>query len=884
MSISVAKLRVWLLVGAGLLVGVIAAFVGVAHYKAHKFIKDLPGKLGIDIQQDSTGFTASQSKGSKTIYTIHAAKAQKRKDGKLALHDVGIVLYGSGQGAEQRVDRIYGNEFEYDQSQGVVRAIGEVHIDLQAPAPVDANARVEYAKGHGAHTGGAEDEHLIHVITSELVFLQKLGTAATSQDLEFEYNGIKGRAHGADYSTDSGDLVLEQAVKVSGVKDGQPVVLTADRAELEREKNQLSLAHAVYTITGGKPRTQAGTNVAGTRVVKAAQVTAFLRPDGTVERALGEGGVSLVDDDGTTVTAARGEVHLNGANQPQTASLAGGVHYVADDPLRQARADAEESHAEWDKNGLLKHAVLTGAVHLHERRLNEAGTGAGTGDGVSERDLVSKALDLVVASEKNRRSQLQQAQAAGSARLTVVSAGGGGKASSSKGGVGGGKRTSVLSGDLLTVLFRPGDLAAGGVGAGSSSRVETRVKTVVGDGHTVLRRVNEDGAEATSSGDKLEVAFRDVPAAVSAGTAAKKPGEQGTEEIASAVQQGHVSMMNRPAVKAGSADVAIEQHATAQRATYDGDADELTLTGAVQLNDADSMLWADKVVMEHVTGDGTAEGSVRATYLQAKDSSGSGTPAEPVHVLAARGEFKHEARRAVFYGAGDGAVRKPARLWEGVSQVVAPVIEFERPERRFLAHGDVRSAGMVVHAVFVSGAMTSADKTAKGDSKQTPVRVASRDLIYDDVARRADFSGGVLVEDVSGTLRAQQAAVFLKPADAAKGSAATTEPAKASAKTTVAGQGAFMGGSVERMVASGGIEIVQPGRRVTGEQLVYTAVDGMSVITGRSGVPPKMTDVAQGVITGASLRFHAGDNSVVVSNGPDGVAGQRVRTDTRVKQ
>ena len=527
MSISVAKLRGWLLVGAGLLVAVIAAFVGVAHHKAHKFIKDLPGKLGIDIQQDSTGFTASQSKGSKTIYTIHAAKAQKRKDGKLALHDVGIVLYGSGQGAEQRVDRIYGNEFEYDQSQGVVRAIGVVHIDLQAPAPADANARVEYAKGHGAHTGGPEDEHLIHVITSELVFLQKLGTAATSQDLEFEYNGIKGRAHGADYSTDSGDLVLEQAVKVSGVKDGQPVVLTADRAELEREKNQLLLARAVYTITGSKAGTDAGSHVASTRVAKASQVTAFLRPDGTVERALGEGGVSLVDDDGTTVTAARGEVHLkSGLNQPQTATLAGGVHYAADDPLRQARGEAEESHAEWDKNGLLKHAVMTGAVQLHERRLSEAGTSSG--DGVSERDLVSKTLDLVVMTGKNRRSQLQQAQASGNARLAVVSVGGGvGKASSGKGGVVGGKRTSVLSGDLLTVWFRPGDLPEGGVGAGSRSRVETRVKTVVGDGHTVLRRVSEDGAEATSSGDKLEVEFKDVPAVAS--TAAKKPDEQGAD-------------------------------------------------------------------------------------------------------------------------------------------------------------------------------------------------------------------------------------------------------------------------------------------------------------------------------------------------------------------
>src|ERR1700729_2521224 len=153
MGISVARLRVWLLAGAGLLVVVIGAFLGAAHYRAARFIKDLPRKLGGNIQQETTGFTYSQSDGpnGKTIYTIHAAKAVQRTDGKVNLHDVGIVLYGRGQGSEKRADRIYGNEFEYDQNAGVIRAVGEVHIDLQAPAPTDAN-KVEYAKGHDEHS------------------------------------------------------------------------------------------------------------------------------------------------------------------------------------------------------------------------------------------------------------------------------------------------------------------------------------------------------------------------------------------------------------------------------------------------------------------------------------------------------------------------------------------------------------------------------------------------------------------------------------------------------------------------------------------------------------------------------------------------------------
>ena len=89
MSVSVERLRVWLLAGAGLLLMVIAAFLGYAHYRAHRFLRDLPKKLGVDVRRETNGFTYSQSLQGKTIYTIHAAKAVERSDGKVALHDVG---------------------------------------------------------------------------------------------------------------------------------------------------------------------------------------------------------------------------------------------------------------------------------------------------------------------------------------------------------------------------------------------------------------------------------------------------------------------------------------------------------------------------------------------------------------------------------------------------------------------------------------------------------------------------------------------------------------------------------------------------------------------------------------------------------------------------
>ena len=44
------------------------------------------------------------------------------------------------------------------------------------------------------------------------------------------------------------------------------------------------------------------------------------------------------------------------------------------------------------------------------------------------------------------------------------------------------------------------------------------------------------------------------------------------------------------------------------------------LTGDVQVSDGTSVLWADRVVMEQETGDAAADGSVKASYLQPKDS------------------------------------------------------------------------------------------------------------------------------------------------------------------------------------------------------------------------------------------------------------------------
>ena len=827
-SVSIERLRVWLLVGAALLVVVIASFLGYAHYRAHRFLTDLPGKLGIDITRETNAFTYSQSVGGRTVYTIHAAKAVQHKDGKYTLHDVGIVVYGK---KSDRADRIYGNEFEYDQKEQVARAMGEVHLDLQAPAPADAQGKRDYAAGRDStEADRTKDARMIHVKTSGLVFMQKLGVAATDQEIEFEFNGMTGHAVGADYDSDIGVVVLHSAVKVVGLQRGQPVTLTATRAELDRPNRQVVLTQAKYVVVGGA-RAEAGQTVAAQRMV------VHLREDGSAERMEAEGAVMLTDGDGGRVVAPRGNILLNAESRPRSAVMSGGVRYVAEGPLRQAQGEAEEGKAAFDQAGRIQHVVLTGAVKLHER---VRPPGAANGPW-SERDLGAGAVELALVSDGAGKAQLQDAKANGDARLKVMSPAG------KPGHVV--MTSSDLGGDVLTAHFVP----VNGV---------QRLAVVNGAGHTLLRRVSAAGVVNTSSGDGLEVRFR------------SQAGHAGhpADEISSAVQEGNVVMTQTPVKKVGDANSAEEEKATAARAAYDGATQRLTLTGNVQVADAGSVLWADRVAMEQQTGDAEADGAVKASYKL------SGKGSEPVHVLAVRAVLKHDAGQAIFYGA-EG---RPARLWQGSSQVEAPVLQFEQKEKRLVAHGNGQGNAMAVHTVLVNGAAKAgSEKTRTG--KTEVVRVVSRELTYSDAARQAEFTGGVQVESADGSMRGQQAVVYLQSpqkAGAINGQKANSGVAQA------AGQSGFMGGSVERVVATGDIEIQQPGRRAMGERVVYTASDGIFVMTGTAAAPPKIVDDTRGTITGTSLRFHAGDESVTISNGvSNGVASkQRVRTETRVKK
>src|SRR6266852_4910816 len=130
MPLSVSRLRRWFAVAAILVCIVVAGAYFYARHRVQNALKQVPGKLGIEIQQSLQGFTISKSEQGRTLFKLQASRAvQFKQGGRVELHDVMITLYGRDA---SRFDQIYGADFEYDPRSGDVVGKGEVQIDLEA--------------------------------------------------------------------------------------------------------------------------------------------------------------------------------------------------------------------------------------------------------------------------------------------------------------------------------------------------------------------------------------------------------------------------------------------------------------------------------------------------------------------------------------------------------------------------------------------------------------------------------------------------------------------------------------------------------------------------------------------------------------------------------
>ena len=105
MPLNICSLRRWFAIGApprGAGVGGVLLFY--ARCRVTKALKEVPGKIGLEIQQSAQGLLSRSQSKDITLFKIQTGKAiQYWQGGRAELLDVTITLYG---GDSSRYDQI----------------------------------------------------------------------------------------------------------------------------------------------------------------------------------------------------------------------------------------------------------------------------------------------------------------------------------------------------------------------------------------------------------------------------------------------------------------------------------------------------------------------------------------------------------------------------------------------------------------------------------------------------------------------------------------------------------------------------------------------------------------------------------------------------------
>ncbi len=842
---TIERLRLAIVaLAAALLFAIVGSFF-YGRWRLRHIAQDLPARLGLQIQQSTQGFVLSQSNDQgRTIFTLHAARAIAFKSGgRVLLHDVEIDVFNQ----DGKADTIAGKDFQYDRNNQIVISQGEAHIVLHPPQSTAAGAPNKNAA------------QVVRVTTHGLVFSQKTGVATCSGEVDFQVADSSGQAVGAEYDSKQGHLLLESQVVLTTAMQNHPAVVHASQAIYDRDVNQVHLQQPRYS--SGNDRGQAG------------MATVVLRADGSAERLDAQDDVQFASAGGTAVRAATMHAQLNENSRPQQVHFGGGVQFTQDQPKQQGAGSAREAVVEFDAQGHARRAVFDREVQFHQRM--------DAGQNHLQRTLNGDHLVLHLLAGKNGQSQLQAADATGHAIFTSRSVSPGHP-----------PQETQMAAQSLQASFLPGNL----------------IQHIEGVEQTRLRTVAANGDIDTSAGDTLSIDFApsaasNVPTKPKAQTKGASSGATNAlaaQTIRTAVQTGHVVLQQTTPAKKGAAsngdtskgDMSGPQvaTATATRAQYEAANDTLLLTGQPVFRDVQLEMTANRMEMRRTTGEMTATGAVQTTLRSNQASSGAMAGglmggSQPTHIVAQQATLMQATQRAVFSG--------QARLWQGGNTVEAPVIEVSQKRQALLAYGSA-SCTQCVHSTFLGQAAsqqaplgqtakpspanpTSANSTpgtAPATSKisgPSMFRVVSQRLEYSDAERKASFLNHVEVISSSGQMFADHAEIFLSPA---------TGLHAEKQQNFSSGRNNPPQSSVERIVATGHVRLVQPGRRATGARLVYTASDGNFVLTGDSKELPKVFDADRGTVTGQVLTFASQEQAIIVR----GTSAHATTTETRVKK
>jgi lipopolysaccharide export system protein LptA len=827
-QLTIERLRTLVVAAGVLLVVALVVFLAVGRIKSHLNIRELPKRLGVDIQQEANGVTYSHALGAHAQFKIHASKAEQLKDGQILLHEVRIELFGQDG---DRLDRIEGNEFNYDEKSGTAVAAGPVEITLMRPAVAPAiapNATPDQVvKGKAiskplASAAATAASGEVHVETSGLTSNWHTGVTTTSQRVNFSLTQGGGSAMGATYDSQQGTLTLDHDVELTTRRGSDTVQIHAAHAEFERDEHSCQLRAATAQYRGGK--------------ATASEAKLIFREDGSAVRLDATSGFSLATATGGHLAAPTGAMDFDEHNQPRHGHLEGGVLMESVSAGRQIHGTSPSADLDFSPQGDLRLAHLERGVEMSSEAVSNAA------------DQKSGSAASTVRQSRRWRSSVADVQFrdVGGGRVEPAAIRG-------SGGV-------VITGESQRGNSAPvpsrlaADEVSGEFGA------DSQLTVMNGTGHASIMETTATGAKQTASGDRLEAHF--APGS-GAGLGAR------SEQVQSAILNGHVVLVEEPAAKPG-AKADDPMRATAGQAVYEGAGEWLHLIQSPRVEDGAMQLSADKIDVSQQSGNAFAHGNVKATWRD-ESKSGSGRPASgsaghdnmtlggegPAHAVADDVEINKTTDEATFKG--------HARLWQQANSISAPVIVLER-QKKALNATSTNPAEPVRVVLLTNGGMPSASTAGKNSAgksaRPSVIRVRGSDLVYSDLERKAVMVGGamgsVVAETESATSTSNQVELYLLPAGT----------------RSTAGQG-----QVDRMKASGHVLVSSESRRGTGELLTYTGSTGEFVLTGTAAAPPRIIDPVRGTVTGEALIFHSGDDSVSIEGG-----GRETRTETTVRQ
>jgi lipopolysaccharide export system protein LptA len=391
MSVFITRLRRWFAAGAIVLVLLVGGVYFYAKMRVRNALKQIPEKIGVEIQQSATGFTISKSEQGRTWFKIEASKAvQFKQGGRARLHDVTVTIYGRDS---SRYDRISGADFDYDPQAGDVTAQGEVQIDLEANPGGTANPD---------QSAPNDLRNPIHLKTSGLVFNQKTGDASTKERVEFSLPQASGSAVGVRYLAGTGELMLESQVNILTQSSG--VTLNAIRATVMKAKHQIWLDHPHLTTAE--------------RQCQSDQATLFLRSDNRVGRVLAAGNILIQTDSDPAAKAQGDQLELLMGEKREglrTAILSGNVtaEMSGAQPMR-----ASAGRVVLDFGG--RNQVTK--VHTEENvRLVQHQTSSDAAHPPQDLELTAAAVDFLLAGN----GRLDHAETSGAAQIAIHPAGSG---------------------------------------------------------------------------------------------------------------------------------------------------------------------------------------------------------------------------------------------------------------------------------------------------------------------------------------------------------------------------------------------------------------------------------------------------------------------------